>query len=95
MAELVKLHADKKFNVIGINTDSDLADYKKKAHDSDVTWRNAWSANPSGGVPSVFGIQAFPTVILVDKTGVARWQGNFMGEDGFAETLETLLAETK
>lgn len=91
----MKLHANDKFQVIGVNTDSDPEDYAKKAKDAEVTWRNVWSGSPSGGVPSVFGIQAFPTVILVDKEGVARWQGNFMSEDGFAETLAALLAETR
>ena len=91
----MKLHADDKFQVIGINTDRDPDDYAKKAKDSEVTWRNAWCGSPGGGLPAVFGIQAFPTLILVDKDGVARWQGNFMGEEGFAATLERLLDETR
>jgi len=90
----VKLHAEQPFRVIGVNTDRDHADYEKRAKDSEIGWRNVWCGGPGGGVPAAFGIQAYPTVILVDKAGVARWQGNFFaGDEGFAGILAELLAE--
>lgn len=95
MAELVKLHGDDKFKVIGINTDTDPDEYKTKAEDAGVTWRNTLG---SGGhaLAAVFGVQAFPTVILIDKNGVARWQDNFFeGDADFKRILAELIAETK
>ena len=92
----MKLYGDKKFKVIGINTDRDLEEYKKKAEDHEVTWRNAWSSSPGGGIPSAFGIRSFPTVILIDKHGVARWQDNFFGGNAeFEALLEELIAATE
>ena len=93
LAELVELHKNDPFDLIGIATDSDLEDYLEKAEKHDVTWRNAWSPNPSGGLPSVFGVTGFPTVILIDASGQAVWQGHFFeGDADFEAALEKALA---
>jgi hypothetical protein len=91
--ELVELHSDDPFTMIGINTDNDKDDYLKKADDAGVTWRNAWMGFPIG---EAFGVTGYPTVILIDKDGKARWQGHFFeGNAEFDATLKTLLEEAK
>jgi hypothetical protein len=93
VGELVELHQDAPFTMIGINTDSDKDDYTKKAKDAGVTWRNAWMGFPIG---EVFGVSGYPTVILIDKDGVARWQGHFFeGNAEFDALLAELIAEAE
>lgn len=88
----MELHKDDPFTVIGINTDSDLEDYAKKAADRDITWRNAWCPSPSGGIPGAYSVTGFPTVILVDADGMAVWQGHFFeGDESFQEALASAL----
>ena len=93
VAELVQLHKNDPFTMIGINTDRDKADYTKKAADAEVTWRNAWMGFPIG---EAFGVSGYPTVILIDAEGKARWQGHFFeGDKEFAALLEQLLEEAR
>jgi hypothetical protein len=93
VAELVQLHKDDPFTMIGINTDSDKESYTKKAADAEVTWRNAWMGFPIG---EAFGVTGYPTVILIDAEGNARWQGHFFeGDSEFESTLELLLEEAR
>lgn len=92
----MELHADDPFDLIGIATDSDPEMYAKRAADADVTWRNAWNPGPGRGLPSVFGVQAFPTVILLDAEGRALWEGHFFeGDPRFEEALTRALEEAR
>ena len=93
VAELVELHKDAPFTIIGINTDRDKDDYAKKAEGANVTWRNAWMGFPIG---DAFGVTGYPTVILIDKDGVARWQGHFFeGNEEFDTLLAKLIEDAK
>jgi hypothetical protein len=93
VAKLVELHQDAPFTMIGINTDSDKESYLERAKGAGVTWRNAWMGFPIG---EAFGVTGYPTVILIDKDGVARWQGHFFeGDQKFESLLEELLEEAK
>lgn len=87
VAKLVELYKDAPFTMIGINTDSDLESYTKKAKDADVTWRNAWMGFP---IAEAFGISGYPTVLLIDIEGTVRWQGHFFDHN---TKFDALLAE--
>jgi len=81
LKELVQLHADDPFVILGINTDSDLDEYHEKAAAHEVSWRSAWNPGAGGGLPSVFGVTGFPTMILLDAEGKALWKGHFPRSD--------------
>ena len=38
---LVERHRDEPFAIVGVNTDDDVDDYRKKLADYGVTWRSA------------------------------------------------------
>ncbi|MFT6041779.1 MAG: hypothetical protein ACI9C2_001951, partial [Gammaproteobacteria bacterium] len=52
-----------------------------------------WMGFPIG---EAFGVTGYPTVILIDAEGNARWQGHFFeGDSEFESTLELLLEEAR
>ena len=96
LKELVQLHTEDPFTILGVNTDSDLDEYHTKAADHEISWRSAWNPNPSSGLPQVFGVTGYPTMILLDAEGRALWMGHFPGSDpSFTELLEGALDEAR
>jgi hypothetical protein len=76
---LVKRLADKPFALIGVNSDSDREDTKKKNEKEMITWRSFWNGGSTGGpISSAWDIQGWPTLYLLDAKGVIRhkWVGS-------------------
>lgn len=69
---LVERHADRPFAILGINTDSDKADYRRKLEQHGVTWRNAWTGGPGGAVSRSWSIDRYPTIFVLDAQHVIR-----------------------
>ena len=65
--------------MIGINTDTDKAEYRKKAKSHKLNWRDAWQGSPSGALPTSWGINMYPSNFVLDGEGVIRYT-NVHGE---------------
>lgn len=69
---LVERHKDEPFAILGINTDDDKDDYKKKLGEYGVTWRSSWQGSTQGPIPTQWGINGYPTIFVLDAQHVIR-----------------------
>ncbi len=69
---LVQRHANEPFAIVGVNTDGDKDEYRKKLADYGVTWRSAWQGSTSGPIPTQWGINSYPTIFVLDEDHVIR-----------------------
>ncbi len=90
---LVERLKNEPFALIGINTDKDKDEYRKKAKEMGVTWRSSWQGSTSGVLPRAWGITSYPTIFVLDAEGVIRFT-NVRGE-ALSKAVDTLLAELK
>jgi thiol-disulfide isomerase/thioredoxin len=71
---LIKKYNNKKFQVVGINaydTREDIASFYKRNNPTFKT------VNDNGKVTNDYGVEGFPTVVLIDKKGVVLYSGNY------------------
>jgi hypothetical protein len=75
---LVERLKDRPFVLLGINTDTDKQEYRKKAAEMGVTWRSAWQGSTGGDIPKRYQVSGYPTLYLLDADGVIRqrWVGS-------------------
>jgi hypothetical protein len=72
LKELVELHKNEPFALIGVATDTDRTEFLRRAREAGVTWRNAWAGGTAGSWPTAWGVQRYPTVYVLDARGVLR-----------------------
>ncbi len=90
---LVQRHADRPFAVVGVNTDGNKDEYRRRALEHGVTWRSAWQGSTDGPLPTRWGVYSYPTVIVLDASHRIRAIGP-RGEP-LARLVEELLAEAE
>jgi len=89
---LVKRFQNKAFVLLGVNTDDSREQLKKAMRENDLDWRSWYDGPPGGPITSAWGVEAFPTIYLLDARGVIRYV-NPTGAR-LEEAIEKLLAET-
>jgi hypothetical protein len=92
---LVKKLADKPFVLLGVNSDP-RGDLKQMNEKEQITWRS-WSQGSTGGpISSLYGIQAWPTLVFIDPKGVVRhvFVGN-PGDQKLDEVIDQMLQEAE
>ena len=92
LRELVKLHEDEPFALIGINTNDPPDEYRKGLEAHGVSWISAYQGDKTP-IADLYKVTGYPTYFLIDAEGkiVAT------GHDGTAmdSKIEALLAEMK
>ncbi|MBK8974647.1 MAG: hypothetical protein IPM29_01850 [Planctomycetes bacterium] len=89
MAEL----ADKPFALIGVNSDKDKEKLKQRMQEEQITWRSFWNGpnGTTGPLSSAWGVRGWPTIYVLDHTGVIRFHG--VRGEAMNEAVATLLKE--
>ncbi len=89
---LVKRLENKPFALIGVNSDKDKDDIKKKNVEAQITWRSFWNGEKgtAGPISKDWGVTGWPTLVLIDHKGVVRRK--FVGNPGDTE-LDRLIDE--
>jgi peroxiredoxin len=88
---LVERMKDKPFVLLGINSDP-KEKLKAALEREKITWPSFWDGGSTGGpIASAWGVQAWPTIYILDAKGVIRYQG-LRGEE-MDEAVEKLLKE--
>jgi hypothetical protein len=72
---LVERHKDEPFAILGINSDTDKEEYKRKVAEYGVTWRSAWQGAPGGPIGVQWGVRTQSTVFVLDANQVIRYIG--------------------
>ena len=93
LKSLVQRHKDDPVAVLGIDTDGDKAEFKKRCAEAGVVWPNIFEGSTGGKIPALFGVRGYPTIYVLDAKGVIRFK-NARGE-ALSKAVETLLAEMK
>jgi hypothetical protein len=60
------------FVLLGVNTDDDKDEYRKKLAEYGVTWRSAWQGSTRGPIPTQWGINSYPSIFVLDAKHVIR-----------------------
>ena len=89
--ELLQKLKDKAFSMVSVNTDDDVASLKKSVISGDITWRCWWDGGTDGPITTRWGISAFPSIFVLDPSGVIRFK-DVRGED-LDRAVATLLSE--
>ena len=91
--ELVELYHDQPFAILGINTDDDADEYRKKCEEMGVTWTCIFNGSSQGGVPEAYGVQGYPTSYLLDAEGRIRYKD--LRGNQLKKKVAELMAEMK
>jgi len=91
--ELVELYHDQPFAILGINTDDDADEYRKKRKEMGVTWTCIFNGSTRGGVPEAYGVQGYPTSYLLDAEGRIRYKD--LRGSKLKQKVAELMAEMK
>jgi hypothetical protein len=68
LQELVKLHKDAPFALIGINTGDEPDDYRKGLEKHGVTWISAYQGEETP-IANLYQVSGYPTYFLIDAEG--------------------------
>lgn len=90
LRELVKLHKDEPFALIGINTGDSEADYRKGLEDYEVTWLSAYQGRTTP-IADLYSVRGYPTYVLIDAEGKVVQVGH--SGEAMDEPIKRLLAE--
>ena len=92
---LVERLRDKPFALIGVNSDIDKKELKKRMEKEKITWRSFWAGpdNVDGPIPTAWNVKGWPTVYVIDAKGVIR--ARYCRGKKLDEMVDRLLAEVK
>ena len=92
---LVKRLEGKPFALVGVNSDRDREDTKKKNEKAHITWRSFWNGGSTGGpIAAKWNVRAWPTLYIIDAKGVIRHK--YVGSPGakvLDENIDNLVKE--
>ncbi len=90
LKELVKLHKDQPFAVVGIDCYDDEEKYRKGLEKHGLTWISAYHGEGENPIAKMYRVEGFPTYYLIDAEGRIVSKGH----DGtaFDEKIVELLA---
>ncbi len=80
------------FSLLGVNNDGEIDRVKTAVKENDLNWRSWWDGD-DGPIVKDFGISSFPTIFLVDHTGVIRYK-NLRGAS-LEHAIQMLVAEAE
>jgi peroxiredoxin len=88
---LVARHKDRPFALVSVNTDAELTALKTAIDRGEITWRCWWDGGRDGTITTRWGVASFPTIFVLDRTGVIRFK-DVRGKELDA-AVDRLLAE--
>jgi hypothetical protein len=73
---LVERFKDRPFALIGVNSDSDKEQLKKRLAEGEITWRSFWNGpkGPEGPISLTWNVRAWPAIYVLDHKGVIRFK---------------------
>jgi hypothetical protein len=88
---LVEELKNEPFALIGINSDTDMVDYRRQQADAGLTWRSFWNGplGTGGPIAATWNVTGWPTIYVLDHKGVIRFK-NVRGEKMTAAVRQLL-----
>jgi thioredoxin-like negative regulator of GroEL len=93
---LVNKYAGRPFQLVGVNSDPNLVKLGPRLIEERINWRSFWNGplGTSVGIAKQWQIQTWPTVVLIDETGVIRFK-NMRSEVELEPAIERLVVEAE
>lgn len=91
LRELAAEYEGKPFTILGINSDGDRSDLRKRLAKEKITWPQIYEGMDHA-ISQSWNVQAYPTLYVIDSKGVIRKRG-FLTEDVIHKTVKELLAK--
>lgn len=91
--QMVQKYKNKPFALIGIDSDGGQAALQKLMKDNGVTWKMIIDQSTSGPIATKWGVNGWPTFIIVDQKGIIRY--TLLGDDDMTGKVEKLMAKVK
>jgi thiol-disulfide isomerase/thioredoxin len=70
---IVEKYRGRPFVLLGVNGDADPRELKQAQTNKGLTWRSWWDG-PGGAICQRWCVEGFPTILLIDHTGVIRYR---------------------
>ena len=77
--------------VVGVDTDSDKETLRESIRSGRITWRCWWDGGTEGPTTTAWGVSSFPTIYLLDRSGVIRFKD--VRGDNLEQAVASLLRE--
>ena len=92
--DMVARLKDRPFALLGVHCESqDVLDKLDK--NKTVTWRS-WADGPQGPISNAWGVDAFPTIYLLDHEGVVRWRSDGVPDPAeLTKLIDQLIVEAE
>lgn len=93
--EMVEKYKDRPFALVGVNSDGDRSALQKIIKEQGLNYRSAVGGTTSGPIATAWNVHAWPTVYVIDPSGVIRKK--FVGVDPneLTKAVETALQAAK
>src|SRR4051794_19760174 len=89
---LVKRLKNRPFALVGINSDGDKVQLKKRMAEENITWPSWWDGgDTSGPIASGWNVHGWPTIYILDAKGVIRYKSVGADEQAIEKTIDELL----
>jgi|SRR5688572_6873243 len=92
---MLELYKDKPFALVGVNSDDKLEVARKGKIDSRLPYRTWWDGhaekNTEGPIAKAWGVTGWPTMYVLDKSGVIRFAG--LRHEDLLKAVSQLMAE--
>lgn len=82
----MKTYQNRPFVLLGVNSDRDLGKARALKESGEINWNNWVDGGTDGPITSRWGVEAWPSVFLIDHQGVVRARGHH-GDDALIEEL--------
>ena len=92
LQELVKLHQDSPFALIGVNTGDDPETYRKGLKKHGVSWISAYQGEASS-IADLYRVSGYPTYFLIDAKGMIVATGH--SSSAMEPKIKELLVDMK
>jgi thiol-disulfide isomerase/thioredoxin len=88
-------YADEPFEVVGVNSDTQMDRLKLVIEKQKIRWRSFWNGpkGPRGPIAHEWAVDEWPTVCLLDTRGVIRYRSAKMDIPEIDGEIQKLLAE--
>jgi hypothetical protein len=84
---------DEPFAMLSVYADSDVTSLRKKIEDREITWRCWCDGGVDGPIGERWNVQGYPTIIVLDATGMIRYK--ISGGGGTEAAIDSLVKEAK
>jgi hypothetical protein len=89
----VEKYRGRPFVLLGVNADADPRELKQVQAEKGLSWRSWWDG-PAGPICKRWCVEGFPTILLIDHTGVIRYRSDGVPPAGELDArIEELVRE--